>query len=72
MPQGPKPVIAYACPRCGNTAVTQRETEPRQLLDWEDTLWVELVFKCASCQWSQIVARYPAGRSPRTSGAVRS
>ena len=72
MSQGPRPVIAYACPRCGTTTVTQRETEPRQLLDWEDTIWVELVFKCANCEWSQVVARYPAGRSPRTSGAVRS
>ena len=41
--------------------VTQRETEPRQLLDWEDTLWVELVFECAGCEWSQVVARYPTG-----------
>ncbi len=72
MPQGPKPVIAYPCPRCGQPGVTQRESEPWRLLDWEDTVWVELIFECAGCEWSQTVARYPAGRSPRTSGAVRS
>ena len=60
MSKGPRPVIAYACPRCGDAAVTQRETEPRQLLDWENTLWVELMFECAGCEWSQVVARYPA------------
>ena len=64
MPQGTKPVIAYACPRCANTTVAQRETEPRQLLEWEDTLWVELIFECAGCEWSQVVARYPAGIRP--------
>ena len=47
--------------------VTQRETEPRQLLDWENTVWVELVFECTGCQWSQVVARYPAGIRPTAS-----
>ena len=67
MPQGTKPVIAYACPRCGDMTVTQRETEPRQLLDWEDTVWVELVFECTNCEWSQVVARYPADVRPTAS-----
>ena len=58
--KGPRPVIAYACPRCGETTVTQSETEPWQLLDWENTLWVELVFECTNCEWSQVIARYPA------------
>ena len=67
MTKGPRPVIAYACPRCGDAAVTQHETEPRQLLDWENTLWVELVFECAGCEWSQVVARYPVDVRPTTS-----
>ena len=61
MRKGPKPVIAYQCPRCESTTVTQRETEPRQLLGWEDTVWTELVFECTNCQWSQVVAKYPGG-----------
>ena len=68
MPKGARPVIAYECPRCENATVTQRETEPRQLLDWEDTLWVELVFECASCEWSQVVGRRPVDAA---SGASR-
>lgn len=34
---------------------------------WLHGLWVELVFECTNCEWSQVVARYPAGIRPTAS-----
>jgi transcription elongation factor Elf1 len=57
MPQRIRPVIAYNCPHCGNQAVVQRRSDPEQLLDWEDTLFVDLVFECTHCEWTDVVGR---------------
>ena len=65
MPERPVPVIAYSCPQCEREAVAQRELEPRRLLDWEDTLWVDLIFECTNCEWSQLVGRYPVNAVTR-------
>ena len=54
-----KPVIAYNCPQCNNSTVVQREEGPKELLEWEDTLWKELIFECTHCEWSMLVGRTP-------------
>ena len=54
-----RPVIAYPCPHCGNETVVQRKNGPVELLDWEDTLFVETIFECTHCEWSEMIGRNP-------------
>ena len=58
-----------ACHRSGISwarlvALGTRRTEqlsggPIELLDWEDTLFVETIFECTHCEWSEMIGRNP-------------
>jgi hypothetical protein len=52
-----RPVLSYKCPQCGQAAVFQHEDGPKRLLEWEDTLWNEVVFECSNCEWTETVGR---------------
>ena len=39
--------------------MVQRKSDPVELLDWEDTLFIELVFECTHCEWNDVVGRNP-------------
>ena len=57
MRQRTRPVIAYSCPSCGIQTVIQRRSDPIELLDWEDPLFIDLVFECTRCEWTDVIGR---------------
>lgn len=58
MAHRPHPIFGFECPECGG-AVNWREEEPVQMFSWEDVRYINIHARCASCEWSAVVARIP-------------